>query len=157
MIAAIFLPAIFILLSALWFFLAVADGLERIGANAVANQRLLGRVSATLTQRQIVLGGTAVVAVAFNLDLPALLLDDLCRLRQCLLRVGTQISLVVVEVNILYHLGKKLIVGDCRRWRGRWCRSCPRGHRNLCRGFLRSRSALRGQMVGSSLRRRDGL
>src|SRR6476661_3762320 len=157
MIAAIFLPAIFILFCALRLFLAVADGLERVSTNAVANQRLLGRVSATLTQRQVVLGGPSVVAVTFNLDLPALLFDDLCRLCQCLLRVRTQLGLVIVELHILYHLGKKLVVGVGRRRRRSWCRRRFRSYRNLRRGFLRSGSSLGSQMVGSGLRRRDGL
>src|ERR1700760_374931 len=106
-----------------------------------------------LTQRQVVFGGTAIIAIAFNLYLPALLLDDLRCLGQCLLSVGTQISLVIVEVNVFHHLGEKLIVGHgwCRNWSRRGCSF--RRYRNLRRGFLRSRSALGGQMIGGGLRR----
>src|SRR5579864_274469 len=157
MIAAIFLPAIFILVSALRLFLAVADGLDGVGTNAIANQRLLGRVSTTLTQRQIVLSGTAVVAVAFNLHLPAFLLEDLFRLRQFLLRIVTQIRLVIIEENVPHRLCKELFVCHGWRWNRSWRRRRFRGYRNLSRGFLRAGRALGGQMIRGGLRRRDGL
>src|SRR6267154_3805043 len=110
-----------------------------------------------LTQRQVVFGGTTVVTVALNLYFPAFLLDDLCSLCESLLRIRTQVSLVIVEVNVLDHLSKELFVGDsrCGRRCGRWSRFCC--HLNLRSGFLRSGCALRGQMIRGGLRRRDGL
>src|SRR6478735_11470705 len=111
-----------------------------------------------LGQRQVVLCGTTVVAIAFNLHLPALLLDELCSLGQSLASIGTKVSLVIVEINVLHHLGKELIVRDwIRSWRRGWSRRCLRRHRNLRCGFLCSRCAFRGQMICGGLRRRDGL
>src|SRR5690348_8050404 len=158
MIAAVLLPAIVVRFSALRFFLAIADGFERVRANAILLQGLFGGVRAAFTQSQVVLGGTALVAVAFNLYFPSFLLDELCRLCQCLLRVGTQVSLVIVEENVFDHLGKELVVRNrrrcgsrCRRW-GRL-----RSHLNLRGGFLRAGRALGGQMISGGLRWRDGL
>src|SRR5579859_5740583 len=158
MIAAVFLPAIFVRFSALRLFLAVADGLERVRANTILLQGLFGCVGTAFTQSQVVLGGTALVAVALNLYLPTLLLDELRSLCQCLLRVGTQIRLVIVEENVFDHLGKELIIGDGGRrgsrrgcWRRLW------RHRNLRGGFLRSGRALGGQMIGGGLRGRNRL
>src|SRR6478752_186010 len=158
MIAAVLLPAILVRVSALRLFLAVADGLERVRADAILLQGLLGSVGTAFTQSQVVLGGTAVIAVAFNLYAPALLLDQLCGLCQRLLRIRTQVRLVIVEENVFDHLGKELIVGDGRR-RGSRRRRGGRlsGHRNLRGGFLRSGRALGGQMIGGGLRGGDGL
>src|SRR5215831_3962832 len=158
MIAAVLLPAILVRISALRLFLAVADGLERVRANTILLQDLLGSVRTAFTQSQVVLSGTALVAVAFNLYAPALLLDQLRSLCQRLLRIRTQVSLVVVEENVFDHLGKELIVTDgwrrgsrCRRW------SCLRSHRNLRGSFLRSGRALGGQMIRGGLRGRNRL
>src|SRR5258707_4641708 len=147
MIAAVLLPAILVRLSALRLFLAVADGLDGVCTNTVPNQRLLGRVSTMLTQRQVVFGGTTVVTVALNLYFPAFLLDDLCSLCESLLRIRTQVRLVIVEVNVLDHLSKELFV--CDGWRGRrnrrWGWFCR--YLNLCGGFLRSSRTPRGPMI----------
>src|SRR5689334_23501817 len=146
-IAAVLLPAILVRVSALRLFLAVADGLERVRADTILLQGLFGGVRAALTQSQVVLGGTAVIAVAFNLYFPALLLDQLRSLRQSLLRIRTQVRLVIIEENVFDHLGKELIVGDGRRRGSRRRRGGRlRGHRNLRGGFLRSSRALGGQM-----------
>src|ERR1700741_413210 len=86
-IAAVFLPAIFVGLSALRLLFTVTDGLERVRAHAALEQRLLGGVGTVFTQRQVELSGTTFITIAFNLDFPALLLDQLCSLGQGLLCV----------------------------------------------------------------------
>src|ERR1051326_5717654 len=116
MIAAVLLPAIVIGLSTLRLLLAVADGFERICAHATLEEGLLGGIGAALAEREVVFRGTALVTVAFNLDLPALLLDELRGLGKLLLRVRTQVGLVIVEVNVFNHLGKELLIGN---WSGK--------------------------------------
>src|ERR1041384_2370330 len=151
MIAAVLLPAILVGLRALRLLLAVADGLQGVCAHPSLEEGLLGGVGAALAQSQVVFGGTAFVAVAFNLHLPPLLLDELCSLSKLLLRIGPQIGLVIVEVNVSDHLSKELLVRNGRR---RWSR-CGRRSRgcdcDLGRGFLRSASTFGYQMIGSGL------
>src|SRR5258708_4815786 len=110
-----------------------------------------------LTQRQVVFRCTTVVTLALNLYFPAFLLDDLRSLCQRLLRIRTQVRLVIVEVNVLDRLSKELFIGDsrCGRRCGGWGWFCC--YLNLRSGFLRSGCALRGQMIRGGLRRRDGL
>ncbi len=118
------LPAILVRVGGDRLLLSIADGLDGIGAYAALDQRLLGRVGPTFTQRQVVFGGTAFVTVAFDLDFPTVLLDGLRSLGQRLLRVSAQIGFVIVEVNVFDHLGKELFVSKGRRGGRRrcWCR-----------------------------------
>src|SRR6266481_1266302 len=152
MIAAVFLPAIFIGLRAGRLLFSIADGFERVRAHTILDQGLLCGICAAFAQRQVVFGGTAVVAVALNLHLPAFLLDELCGLGQRLLRIRTKISLVVIEVNVFDRLGKELVVRD-GRWRGRRSRRWGWGGRygNLRCSLLRSSRAFRGQMIRCGL------
>src|SRR2546430_10543100 len=110
------------------------------------------------TQREVVFGGTAFVAIAFNLHTPALLLDELGSLRQCLLRIRTELGFVIVKVNVLDHLGEELIVSDrrCRNGSWRWCRRWRR-YGDLCRCVLRSACAFRGEVIRGGLCWRNGL
>src|SRR5580700_2120813 len=64
--AAVLLPASFVRFGTLRALLAVADGLEVIGGDAQLDQKILGGSSATIAQREIVLGGAALIAVAFH-------------------------------------------------------------------------------------------
>jgi hypothetical protein len=52
----VLLPTSFIGFSAYRFFLAVADGLECVGARAALGQCLAGCIGALFTQRQVVFG-----------------------------------------------------------------------------------------------------
>src|SRR5260370_11571536 len=84
-----------------------------------------------------------------------MLADGLGRVRQRLLCFGTQIRLVVIEINVGYVLIEKLLLRERRWWwRRRWWRL---RYRDGCCGLLSSAFARRGQAIGSGLRRRNAL
>ena len=143
MIVAVLLPAIFRGFGTNRLLLAIADGLELVRIHAGLDQELLGCVGAVFTQRQVELGRTAVIAAAFNPYFPVrMLADGLGRARQRLLCFGTQIRLVVIEINVGYVLIEKLLLRERRWWwRRRWWRL---RYRDGCCGLLSSAFARRG-------------
>src|SRR5258708_17659551 len=64
--AAILLPARFVVLVAEGLFLAEADGADAIGGDAQGNEILLDGAGAAIAEREVVFGGPALVAMAFN-------------------------------------------------------------------------------------------
>ena len=66
--AAVLLPALFIVFHAERFFFTVADGLDVTGIDSRGHQCILYRSGALITQSQIVLGRTAIVAVSLNCE-----------------------------------------------------------------------------------------
>src|SRR5437660_3317114 len=66
--APVFLPAGLVLFGALGTFLAVADGLQPVGGDAESSEELFGRTGAAVAQAEVVLGGAAFVAMAFDDD-----------------------------------------------------------------------------------------
>src|SRR5258706_3226324 len=66
--AAILLPARFVVLVAEGLFLAEADGADAIGGDAQGNEILLDGAGAAIAEREVVFGGPALVAMAFNGD-----------------------------------------------------------------------------------------
>src|SRR6267378_168745 len=64
--AAILLPARFVVLVAEGLFLAEADGADAIGGDAQGNEILLDGAGAAIAEREVVFGGAALVAVAFD-------------------------------------------------------------------------------------------
>src|SRR5271166_5856224 len=64
--AAVLLPASFVGFGTLRALLAVADGLQAIGGDAQLHQEILGGGGAAVTKREVVLGRTAFIAVAFD-------------------------------------------------------------------------------------------
>src|SRR5215469_15078672 len=125
---AVLLPAGFVLLGTLRAFLAVADGLETVTRNAKADQEILSGAGAAVAQPEVVLGRTALIAVAFHHDRSAgeIGQDALERsrvARQCVARVGADVALVIVEISVLHVAQEPLFqgLGDRRRrwWRRR--------------------------------------
>ena len=113
--AAILLPAGFGRLGAERLFFAVAVGFDAAGINSGLDQRILHRVGATGAESQIVFGRPAFVAVALHGDVDGgMLLQELGVGLQSRLFAGTDIGLVVVEVNVLNILGKELLLGQAR-------------------------------------------
>ena len=53
-------------LCAEWLFFAEADGAEAIGGDAQGDQILLDGAGAAIAEREVVFGGAALVAVAFD-------------------------------------------------------------------------------------------
>ena len=83
--AAVLLPAGFVRLGAERRFLALADDRDAIGGDAKAHQVVLDGVGAALAKAEVVFGGAALVAVAFDADAragPALQLVGVGRQRR---------------------------------------------------------------------------
>src|SRR5258708_2071787 len=66
--ATVLLPARLVAFCAERFFFAVTDGLDTAGANGGGGQSSLHRAGTLVAQAQVVLGRSALVAVAFNRD-----------------------------------------------------------------------------------------
>src|SRR5580692_1431722 len=64
--AAVFLPALLVVVGTLRAFLAVADGLQLIAGNTQLHQEFLSRRGPPVAESQIVLRGPALVAMAFD-------------------------------------------------------------------------------------------
>src|SRR5664279_1188606 len=79
--AAVLLPASFGALAAGRFFLAVADGTDARRRDSLLDQCLLGGIGAILAQRQVVLDGSALVAVALDDESHARMLLQELRIR----------------------------------------------------------------------------
>src|SRR5262249_22800048 len=120
MIAAVFLPAIFIGLSTDPLLFALTDFAKRIRANSVLDERLTGGFGTVLAEREVVLGGAALVATAFNPHLPVVLLDQLRGLGQRLLRVRTEVGFVIVKINVFDGLLEELFFRETGRLHRRW-------------------------------------
>src|ERR1700758_5198402 len=120
MTTAILLPASFVAFGAERFFLAVADRLDAAGADAERGQGALDGARTLIAQRQVVLGGTALVAVSFNREVHVRMLREELRvgLDRGLL-VAANVGLVVVKVDVLHVLVEQVLIGHVRRWR-RW-------------------------------------
>src|SRR5581483_12185174 len=67
--APVLLPALLVGLGAERLLFAVADGLDAVGSNAGLHQGLLHGIGSVIAQRQVVLGGTALVTVPLNREL----------------------------------------------------------------------------------------
>src|SRR6185312_5081535 len=80
--------------------LAVADGLDAVGGDALRDQVLAHRVGAPLTQRKVVLAGAAFVALAFDGDrIVGVLLQPLGLLGERAATVLADVRHVGVEEN----------------------------------------------------------
>src|ERR1700740_1447625 len=64
--AAVLLPAGFVVFGAEGLFFAEADGAHAIGRDAQGDEILLHRVGAPIAESEVVFGGAALVAMAFN-------------------------------------------------------------------------------------------
>src|SRR6185369_17018071 len=113
--AAVLRPAAFVRLGALRTLLAVGDHGQTAGIDAQRGQVIGDRIGATLTERQVVLAGAALVAVAFDghgrggiLREPGSLLLEL-RLRFC-----RQIIAVGVEEHAIADILLEILSGARR-------------------------------------------
>src|SRR5437899_4477823 len=71
------------------------------------------------------------------------------------LLIGTNVRLVVIEVDVFHILAKQVLIADrgSRRWR--WLRRLR--HRQAGGGLLRSTRTLRGVVIWGRIRRRNAL
>src|SRR5579871_5442352 len=110
--AAILLPAAFRVFVAERFFLAEAGGGKPVRGDSQRFQELLHGVRALLPQAEIVFGGSALIAIAFDdyFDL-RMRAQELRGLRKSVFRVGTQVGLVVIEVGVVNFTQEHLVNG----------------------------------------------
>src|SRR5208282_1087661 len=120
MAAAVLLPAGFVGSRAEGLFLAVADGGEAVGRNAQADQILFDGVGAAIAESEVVLGGAAFIAMAFDgrADL-RIVAKEIGGLGEGLLGVCADVSLVVIEVGVAHFLEEELVQGGLGSFGGR--------------------------------------
>src|SRR5579862_4427792 len=155
MAAAILLPTSFVAFGAERFFFAVADRLDAAGADAKRGQSGLNRARALIAQRQVVLGGTALVAVSFNREIHVRMLSEELRIglyRRLL--VSANVGLIVVKIDVLHVLIEQVLIGHIRGGRRRRRRL---RHRQTRRRFLRTARAFGDQVISGRIARRNAL
>src|SRR5580765_2297747 len=109
--ATILLPASFIAFSAERLLLAVANRLDAAGIHSGRSQGILHRAGALVTQGQVVVGRSTLVAVTLDCDVDIRVLTEELRIRlNGRLLVTAKIGLVVVEVHILNILAEQVFV-----------------------------------------------
>src|SRR6266849_2979845 len=153
MAAAVLLPAGLAVLHAEGLFFAEANGGDAVGGNAQRNDVLLDGACAAITEAQVVFGGTTLVAMAFDGYFDrVMVLQEVRGLGKRVAGVGTNISLVVVEIGIAHFSQEELVFrGPC--WRRRRWRRCI--HRNRCRGAGGAARTGGRDRVGRRIRRCD--
>src|SRR5277367_2577731 len=152
MATAILLPTSLGGLVAERLLLAVADRLNVAGADAALRQGALHRACPAVAQRQVVLGGSALVAVSLDheVDVGMLRQESYIRLQRSLL-VSANIGFVVIKVDVLNVLREQLFLA--RTGRGGRRRRRRRSHGNPCRSLLRAAGSFRGKRVGRGIGR----
>src|SRR6266436_1418760 len=147
MAAAVLLPTSLVALSAEGLLLAEAGGVQAIGGDAQRLEILLDSVGSANAEAEVVFGGAALVAVAFNDDFNrGVLLQEVCSCGQRSARVRANVSLVVVEVGVTDFLVE--IGLGCWRRRRRWWSGHVHGSGGACRAAGTSRRDCVGRGVG---------
>src|SRR5258706_2952598 len=151
--AAILLPAGFVALVAEGLFFAEADGADAIGGEAEGDEILLDGAGAAIAEREVVFGGTALVAMAFDGDAELrVIAQEVSGLGESCAGVGANVRLVEIKIGVLDFLGEKRI-HVCRGrgfYRGRG------GADRDARGAVRAAAGTAGRDgVGCGIGRRD--
>ena len=107
----VLLPALFVFLVTEWFFLAVADGTNAIGGNALSHQGLFHGFRPAGPEGDVVFLGSAVVSMPFDKDLDVGMMDEKCfvSLDRWQLVTADRV-LVVVEEHILDILAEQFLI-----------------------------------------------
>src|SRR5260370_207141 len=118
MAAAVLLPASLVVLRTEGLLLAEADGADAVRRDAERNDVLLDGVGAAIAEAQVVFGGAALVAVAFDGHCDGgVALQEVRGLGERGAGVGTNVGLVVIEIGGAHFLEEELIeVRLGRRW-----------------------------------------
>ena len=93
MSAAVLLPALFVVVGAERLLFAVAHGHHAVGRDAKRYEELLRGLGTAIAERQVVFGGTTLVAMAFNRDF------DLRIGTQKLTRLGESVARIATTAN----------------------------------------------------------
>jgi hypothetical protein len=153
MCSAVLLPALFVALRASRLFLAVADGTDARGRDAQLHKCVLCGRGAIVAEREIVLGRSAFVAMTLDGEVNVGMLLQVIgiRLQNGLVARAHSVR-VIIEVNVLHILRKRLFFGEADfRWllRGRPVDGDARG------GFLRAAGTLGKEVISGGLRGRN--
>src|SRR5580704_16335991 len=103
-------------------FLAEADGVHAVTRNAEADHIGANGVGTTYAESEVVFGGAALVAVAFDVDANGWIgLEEVGSLGKILTSVGTNLGAVVIEVGVTHFLIEEFVAGQGRLdgWRSR--------------------------------------
>ena len=107
--AAVLLPAGFVALHAERLFFAIADGADAVGADAQRNHVLLDCRGATIAQRKVVFGGTALIAVTFDDDFDLrVIAQKIGGFAESAARVGANVRFIQIEIGVLHVLEEHL-------------------------------------------------
>src|SRR5208283_3628176 len=110
MAAAVLLVTGFVGRGAEGLFLAVADGGEAVGRNAQADEILFDGGSAAITESEVVFGGAAFVAMAFDGDANLrVVAEEIGGFAESILGVSANIRLVVIEVGVTNFLEEEFV------------------------------------------------
>src|SRR6266481_951932 len=149
MAAAILLPASLGVLHAEGFLLAEADGAHTVGGDSQRHEILLDGVGTAIAEAEVVFGGAALIAMAFDGDFDRrVLLQEVRSRRERRTSVRTNVGLVVVKISVAYFL---IEIGLARR-RRRWWGSI---HGNSGSGAGGAAGTCRSDGVGCRVGRRD--
>src|SRR6266851_1752073 len=108
--AAILLPAGFVVLVAEGLFFAEADRADAIGGDAQRNEVLLDGAGATIAEREVVFGGTTLVAVAFDGHAKLrVVAQEVGGLGECFASVRANVGFVEVEIGVTDFLVEERI------------------------------------------------
>jgi len=152
--AAVLGVALFAGLHAEGLFLAEADGVHAIAGDAESDEIRADGIGAAYAESQVVFGGAAFVAVAFDGDAGLrIVLEEVGGLGEILASVGTNLGGIVIEVGVANFLVKEFFPGFGARGRGSWRRSADvdgdAGGGVTC-------GAAGGERIGCGRSRRDG-
>src|SRR5215469_5312791 len=113
------LPAGIVVLGAERSFLPITDSLDPVCRDSLLQQRLLQRLCAAGSQRQVVFFRAAIVTMSFDHYLDRRMLCQERRIaRGCRALIGADLCFVVVEQNVFHVLGEQIFVAR-RRCRSR--------------------------------------
>src|SRR5580704_15221626 len=117
MAAAVLLPAGLVAVHAERLFLAVADGGDAVGGNAERDEVLLGGIGAAVAESEVVFGGAALVAMAFDghFDL-RVVLQEVRSLGKGLTGIGANVGFVEVKIGVAHFPEEEIIQVRLRCW-----------------------------------------
>src|SRR5947199_8643501 len=111
MAATILLPAGFGALHAERLLLAEADGAEAVGRDAQRDEILLDGTGAAITEAEVIFGRTTLIAMTFDGYLELwIALQEVGGPREGRASIGTNVSLVIVEIGVADFSQEKFIV-----------------------------------------------
>src|SRR4029077_12564061 len=108
--SAILLPAGFVALAAEGLFFAEADGADAVGGDAQGDEILLGGAGAAIAESEVVFGGAALVAVAFDGHANAgIIAQEFGGLGERLASVGADVRFVEIKIGVANFLEEEFV------------------------------------------------